>query len=328
MKQQLPWNLAIDLSQHGLDADLSIRQNGQVVCALGLTATLYIEHGDRPEVREGMVRAYEAARQQMGRDFSWGADPDTSEPQEIATTSVGDVRGWPKTSFQRFDFQMLFTGAKDVDDADAFAFTAVSREREEDQLSYLSVSFPLAWAASHTPDEYLAWMHQLCELVGPSHGYAGLAVVAHPSGLSDDDAQAAYGLGRHFRGLELDFPSHHEPYLSARQLIKGINWLTIVGSSWEQRLGGRQALLQSLAPLVTCYEFQSMSTSASGLLLRAGPAPLLGDLQPRESMPAYAHASRALTPIRSTEPALIWPQGMPGFDFNEAKAWMHRFDTP
>ena len=328
MKENLPWNLTCDLAQAGLDDNLRIVQDGEVLCALGLTATLYIEHGDRPEVREGMVRAYERGRELMGRDFAWGANPDTGEPEPVATSGVGDVRSWPAALFQRFDFQMLFTGASHADDADGFCFVAVSREREEGQLSVLSVSFPLAWAETHTPEEYLSWVHQLCEFVGPSHGYAGLAVVPPPAGLSDAAASAAYGLGRRFRGIELDFPDHHEPYLASRSLIKGVNWLTVLRSSWEERLGGRQALLQACSPLVTCYGFQSVSTGVDGLILRAGAMPLLGDVQAHETMSAYAHAARVLAPIRITDPAVIWPQGLPGFDFQEAKTWMQRFDKP
>lgn len=320
--------MSIEESPAELDDDFRVRSaDGRVLCALGLTATLYIERGDSDEVREGMVRAYERSIQIVGREYAWGANPDTGEPESVVQTSVGKVRGWPGQLFQRFDFQMIFHGATDIGDADPFSFVAVSREREEDQLSYLSASIPLDWAVNHTTDEYLAWVHEMCKFVGPSHGYAGLAIIAHPAGVDDDAISAVYRLGKRFRGLEIDFPPHHEAFLSTQRLIKGVNWLTVIALNWQDKLGDFGQLQNALSPLVSCQAYSCDSTATQGIVIRAGKRPLLGDLLKNEPMDAYERVARVLKPIRSIDPAIIWPQGTSGFDFDESLAWMKRFDA-
>jgi hypothetical protein len=171
-------------------------------------------------------------------------------------------------------------------------------------------------------------VQELCSLVGPAHGYAGLAVVAHPAGIDDEASRAIYALGARYRGLEIDFPVHHEPFLASQHLIKGVNWLTVLGSHYEAQLGGRDALAKALAPLVSTKGWSSPATATAGVMLRAGTRPALGDVRAHEPMPSYERAARVVRPIRSVHPALIWPQGAPGFDLAAATAWMVRFDGP
>jgi hypothetical protein len=325
---QLGWGLSLDAPAVGLDPQLrSVGQSGDVLCALGLVATLYIPHGDRPAVRDGMRWAYERARQLVGRDYTWGADPTTGEPQAVAGSLLGEVRAWPPRWLNLFDLWMIFHGGAAVDDADAHSFLAVSRDRDDDELSILSVSFPLSWAREHTPDDFVAWVLELCALVGPSFGYAGPAILAQRQAVHVDPegARAIYPLAKQYRGLEIDFPVVHEAYLRGRDEIKGVNWLTVLGSPWEATLGGRDALVSSLQPVASCLRFQSPGTGAEGLVIRAGVAPQLGDVATRERMPAYEHVARRLAPVLSPNPAVVWPQGSEVFSFQDAAAWMTRF---
>jgi hypothetical protein len=327
MDWRLPWGLSLTPNVCGIGPDLSVRApSGRVLCALGWLVTLYIRQGDRPAVREGMVHAYERARSLMGRDFAWGADPDSGEPLALSSSSVGDVRNWPPSVFQLFDFQMMFVGGSDVDDADGFSFVAVSREEQAEQLSYLSVTLPLAWANTQREDDFVRWVDELCTLVGPSHGYAGPAIVAHPAGIDDDAARAIFGLGERYRGLEIDMPAHHEPYLSRESAIKGVNWLTILSSDYEARLGGRAHLADALGAHAELHSWTSPATSAQGVILRAVDGPRLGEMAIRESMAGYEHIAKTLRPLRTINPAVIWPQDLAGFDFDQSKAWMTRFD--
>jgi hypothetical protein len=325
----MPWQLALTIGENDLEEDFKVRSpSGQVLCTIGLTATLYIEHGDTPEVREGMLRAYEQCLRWAGRPFTWGADPTTGDPLSVAQTGVGDVRAWPPATLQYFDFQMLFTGAADVDDADGYSFLAVSREREEDELSYLSMSLPLEWATRHSPGEYISIVQELCALVGPAHGYAGPAIIGHAAGNDDEATAAIFSLARSYRGLDVDFPPQHAPYLATEGHIKGINWLTILGSTLEAQLGGYQTLSETLSPMARLLAFSSASTGRSGSIVQVGDRPLAGAVKTKEPMHGYEAVARHLLPIRTVNPAVIWPQDAPGFDFDESAAWMRRFDVP
>ena len=319
----LPWGLQLPAGV-GLDEQLrATAPDGRVLAALGLGVTLYIEQGDRPEVRDAFVAAYESYTQLVG-PFAWGADPDTGEPLPLATSSVGDVRAWPAALFQRFDFQMAFHAGAGVDDADSSLLLAVSREREENELSYLHVGFPLSWAERHPSSVFIEWVLERCNQLCPTHGYAGLMAFGHVTGIDDDSAPVIYGLGRRFKALEIDFPPHHEAYLSVERKIKGVNWLTVLGERWLSELGGVASLRRALHAAVL-HDF-SCTGDAGGVVIQAGAHPRLGDTQSNETLTDYERVARALRPIRSIQPAVIWPQGLAGFDFDEAKAWMTRFD--
>lgn len=325
MHAALPWGLSIRPGEQGLTDDFSVRAaDGRVLGAIALGATLYIEHGDSPAVREGMLLAYEACLRWSSRPFVWGMDPDSGVPVEVARTNVGDPRSWSAELLQRYDFQMMFTGASDIDDADPYSFLAVSSEREDDELSYLTLTLPLAWAWRHRPTDFVAFVQELCSLVGPVHGYAGPFIVGHPAGNDDEATAALYELAREYRGLELDFPPQHAGYLAQERGIKGINWLTILGAALETQLGGTELLTERLGPFVQRVPFHSAVNSQSGCILRIGDVPLAGASS--EPMLGYERVARTLRPVRSINPAVIWPQGSSGFDFEMSAAWMKRFD--
>jgi hypothetical protein len=298
--------------------------DGRVQFALGLSCTLYIREGDRPEVREGMLRAYERCVALTRRPFAWGANPDSGDPEAVASSTVGDVRGWPPHVLQYFDFQMLFHGGANRDDADGYQFIALSRESEEGDLSFLSVSLPLGWALKHTVDDFVAFVSELAALVGPAHGYAGPTLRAHVTGLDASCAAPYFALGKRFRGLDLDLPINHQPYLSTSGRIKPIGFLTVLDQSFVERVGGEQKLA-AFWPAERAHTYASGTLNTSGVLLQAGATPRLGDSAAHEPMPDYERLARWLEPVTDTNPALIWPQGLPGMSHQEAIAWMRRF---
>lgn len=322
-----PWILRrpnapeLDEALHVVDAD------GRVLCAVGLFLTLYIERGDRPQVRAGIKRAHADYVRRVGPRLRWMADPETGEPRLVEGDPIADIRRWPSHVWERFDVQALFHGGEQVDDADGYSFVAVSRERDEGELSYLSASVPLDSTAFATPDAFLAWVRQLCEWLGPSHGYAGLGIIAPIGGVDAASARAIYGLGRRFQGLELDFPAHHAPHLAHEHHIKGINWLTVLGDPFIAKLGGVDALRAALPQACDVLPFTGQETANAGVILRAGERPLWGDASERP-MIMWGRVSDALRAIRTVNPAVIWPQELPGFDFTESAAWMTRFDRP
>lgn len=321
MSQPHPWGFTLP-DDAGLDDRSCLTgPSRNVLAGVGLLATVYIEHGDTPEIREAMVRVYERYLELAGPVLRWGADPETFEAVSVQDTGVGDVRGWPTEIFQRFDFLMMFHGGADVDDADPHYFMAVSREREEGQLSFLTLSLSLEWAAQRPIAAYVEIVREVCDLLAPVHGYAGLGALAPVGGVDEPIIEAVYGLGSRFQGLEIDMPVHHESFLSSERRIKGVNWLTVLHDGWVERLGGAAALRDALGPAITVHRF------SQGIILQAGAGPRLGDTRKGERLDAYRAVAKALEPIRSKTPAVIWPQNEAvSFGFDESKAWMSRFD--
>jgi len=321
MAQHFPFGLTLPSDVTGFDDLGRVRgDDGHILFALGYSCTLYVPQGDRPTVREGMMRAYERCLAMTGQPFVWGADPHSGTPEPIASGNVGSVRQWPSGVLQSFDFQMLFHGGSELEDADGYRFLAVSSEREEGALSFLSISLPVSWAAGCDPLDFVEWVRELATLVGPIHGYAGPTLIHHVTGIDDRVEVPYFELGKRFRGLDLDTPQQHEPYLSTHR-IKPLGFLTVLDQSLVEQVAG-----QGLAswPAEWTHPYRSMLNTA-GVVLQTGAMPRLGDTRSREPMPEYEQLSRLLESITETNPALIWPRGLPGMSYDEAIQWMRRF---
>ncbi|MCK6523617.1 DUF3396 domain-containing protein [Myxococcota bacterium] len=299
---------------------------GLVLCELGLVATFYIERGDRPEVRAQILRAFHDLERECGRPMTWFADPETGAPTPTKGEPLADPSRWPARIFDFFDFQMVFHAGKEAEDASACFFLAVSREEEDGQLSYVSLGLPLEWIAKNSPDAAVRWVLALCEHLQPSHGLVGLAPIAHPAGVDDASVEAMFRLVRLYPGLEFDQPHHHAEYLSTQQRIKGVNWLTFLAHPWVKKLGGRSALIEALGQEAGVYEWGDVEGGGGGLLLRAGGAPVIGGAGREHELHSYRKVASVLRPIRTLDPAVVWPQGLGGVSYNEAIEWMRRLD--
>ncbi|HKO51795.1 MAG TPA: type VI immunity family protein [Polyangiaceae bacterium] len=317
------WNFDAPVGQLGLDDDLCVRSDsGEVLCCMALVVTLFIREGDRPEVREGMIRALGRLSEISGAALTWGMHPESELPEPVsAQGALADVRRWPAAVFERFDFQMIFTAGKSAADASPLRFMAVSREREEGQLSFISLSLPVRWALKNSPEAFTAFVLELCNWLGPTHGYAGLGVVPHVLGFDDESQGPLFALARRFPGLDLDLPAMHEPFLSSRRGIKGVNWLTVLGDEWIAELGGGAAIQPKLDSQIGVFPYRG------GVVLQAGASPTLDDRNPSASLAPYRRVGAALAPVRIKGGMMMRvDSGSPGFDLEEAERWLSRFE--
>jgi len=310
-----PLLTGLNPGSYNLDADYCVRgSEGRVLCCVVLLVTLYIEEGDRPEVRRGIVEAYERYTREAGSPLIWGADPMTSEPVALATSAVGDVRHWPPEIFDRFDLQMMFTGGECVDSASPYSFVAVSRCREEGELSYVSFTLPVDWQQTQARDAFPQLVLQMAELVEATHGYAGFGVVPHVLGFDAESVGPLFDVARRLPGLDLDVPSQHVEYLYTRNRLKDVNWLTIVGKRWIDAVGGEGELRKRLGETVGWRPY------SGGAVLQAGSWPFMDS----RARVAYGPVARALRAIRFEDPILLTTEG--GFTQTEALQWLQRFD--
>lgn len=101
--------------------------------------------------------------------------------------------------------------------------------------------------------------------------------------------------------------------------IKGAGWLTLVGSDLWSRLPATKEGGPKLSPDIT------VGRSPHGVVLRAGPTPVLGDRNAAELPVLQAEVERALAPLKLKE------HGEFAGRFEEEKAtlrWLGRFLTP
>jgi hypothetical protein len=303
----------------GLDSEMRIVADGRVVCCVGLLATFYVLQGDQEHVREAFAKALELYLASVGDRMVWGGDPFSGKAQRIAGTEIANVRTWMSRIGPREQVQVVMHGGQQPSDADPYRVVAVVGARRPPELSYFSFGLPFDWIATHPAGAFVQLILHECNILAPSSGYAGLAVIPHVDiSRQSPDMGKILALVARFRGLEVDLPGSHAIYMEQENRTKGINWLTILDGSWLAQLGGDDAVKAAVGPGVQWHPFKT------GALIQAGPRPLFGDLHRQEPMPQYEQIARALKPIRATSlRAIATPYG---FDRDRSDEWLRRFD--
>lgn len=316
----LPWQLDLAEPDFRIGEDGSLKTfDGRVDGMLALKATLYVEALDSAVFRAAVESVYWSCIREFG-NFHWCGrttsfpDSESFLPATCAPETLSD--------FLRNGKQIWFHDGQSAEDAGAYSLTASCQGTNVDRLSFLSISLPWTWAAAHTPDDYVSWVIQLCDSIAPTHGLAGPAVVTHPAGYYD--GTGVYALARQFRGLEIDWPQVHEPYLAKERCIKGINWLTILNEEYLTTIGTKDWLslkFANEAPIA--HWWGSGARDNRGVIIRTSENPTIGAAG--ESLQSYQVVADMLRPLRTNQPWLMWQDGK--FNLAEATRWLRRFDS-
>jgi hypothetical protein len=314
-----PEEMAQGLAQAGttLDQNLRVVENGRVACCIGLTAMFYLRSRPGESLRERAVRALERYRAAISDQLVWGADPKTAHPRRVAGTRLLDVRSRLLQLDEDKDLEFVFHGAKRKDEADSRQVIGLIHPEDSSDLSWFAIGLPFSWMATHEPGAFSTLVFDLCEILAPLHGYAGLAVIPYVVvHICAPAMDSILGLIARFRGLDLGYPFSQAYFLRHGDVIKGINWLTILDQSFVERLGGERPLCNALGAGVGWLPFRS------GVVIQAGDHPLFGDVNVQEPMPPYEQVAEALRPIRATK------IGSFGYRFNDERTdqWLRRFD--
>jgi hypothetical protein len=124
-------------------------------------------------------------------------------------------------------------------------------------------------------------------------------------------------VARRFPGIDV------EPFgalaSSADKGIKNINWLTLVGDVFLERMGGRDAVRRQLASVerVVVHDLQH------GIMIQAGPEPACGDADRGERLELYHDVGRMLRPLMIPERDLDIGDRIGGVELG--RSWVYRF---
>jgi hypothetical protein len=303
----------------GLDSELRIVEGRRVVCCVGLLTTLYFKDGGTSEARERLALALDLYLRAAAGGLVWGASASDPDYRAITSSNATRPRSWAGSLGPQEALTLKLSGARDPGDASPYFATVKARSLAPRELSYMSFGLPFAWIADRPPGAFTQLVVDVCDALAPTHGYAGLAAIGSVElRRSEPGFAAVIALVSRFRGLEVDIPQSHGIYLAKENRIKGINWLTALDQSWIDRLGGSAALAAALGEGIEMRPFRT------GMVIQAGPRPLLGDVNRNEPMPAYQAVARALKPIRIASVLSISDDF--GFDEDRSDKWLARFD--
>ena len=221
---------------------------------------------------------------------------------------------------------------------------------QEAGLSYLKFNVPMDLMATRDGITlYEDFLRYVCEKLTVRGGYGGLAPILPYS--YHRYMPQEWALAERFSGLEIDstahllirdynpvsyegtsteamtafYPGLHPGAKVGRWgFIKGVNWYTILGELFVDRLGGEAAVRKALDRSDIRIE-----RIGSSLLIRAGEFPRLG--APEEGLPEpYVFVNSVLRVLRDPNPDALhtYIPDSPSADTKNARHWVARFDLP
>lgn len=252
----------------------------------------------------------------------WLRNPRTQRWVRFDRTTLDQHRTWIAGLGPDQPFELAVSDGERWQDA-AENFCAIARAagalRRRGTRSYIRFAFPRGMAQA-APDTAISFVADVAGKLHADSGWCGLGLT-----LSPDESIAAAFLHEEFTTAQrfegIDVGSVAITSVAARAGIKGVNWLTILGSKWLEPLGGLDGLSNSLSGVALVIPFEH------GAIVRAGDHPVLGDRNRREPAQSYHAVGRVLAPVRTQRHVSFHDLSGPQY-FGEAETreWLARFD--
>ncbi|MCD5361062.1 DUF3396 domain-containing protein [Chromobacterium aquaticum] len=302
-----------------------VSPEGEVLAKLGLICTVYFRHGGQRDMGYKVLGCFDRFVEQFGPHLK-GQFHDFSRRGFTSLRKDSITKAKEKLSGLVDEGTLFFWVLQSERNGELPAEYAIQAmtcniDHDSEWLSYLKITLP--WQLLEEVDgewQFKDWVRYLCETLDVDQGYAGLAC-----NLPYDYHQFQpyeFQMAQRYSGLMVD----SAPYLDKAALedgIKGVNWLTLLGPRYIEKLGGMAALKQQLQlPDVSVQE-----TDNGRLMIQAGVLPDVG-AQEDGHPPAYVTVNRVLKSVRVPHPDQLHT-GMDdaeGFTKANTLAWYARFD--
>ena len=299
---------------------------GEVRARIGMSASLYFFEGFRAEKRRALA--------EIAREY-------------VALFPEGSSRihldGKRTVKFKTQHLDALKAKAESMDEDDLYYYAiqnsilentydmrqnflmafGMERNRADQRLSGLRIYMPPRFAFADL-DGFCRLILQWADMLGAAHGTAGLGVQSSP-GLVISDGVVEYDVLMAYPCLDFDDMGKFWSaiyFAKSWDKLRSSNWLTIVGDHHLSQLGGSSAIPQGSGAASIGVE-----RYGSGVLLRAGAYPELGDAR-RSSIPeAYRRVANFVKPVRFEDykySLFAVPEGLNGGEV--ARAWIRRLD--
>lgn len=193
---------------------------------------------------------------------------------------------------------------------------------EPEPIAYLSAGASLADWQALGENAFRDWVRDLCNILRPIQGAAGLSLLLNGQWASDSDIRPqVIAILDRFPGLHID--TGVSGAMAVREGVISPNWLTILSNSLLARLGGIDELEEPLSGAggeLLRYD--------DGAILLAGTMPQLGDTDAGLFPESYRRIATLIHGVRGEPKNSLFAGGPPGTDvFAFSRRWVARFDT-
>jgi hypothetical protein len=290
---------------------------GAVYLRLAVALTVYFE-GTLQEHAAGVQHFYTTAVKRIGPQLRFFQTDTMRKPRPIKDRSADAMAALVHIGEHVPMFYKLFAESENAGQEASRYSIAINVNRLE-LGGALRLALPAEDVLEHEAD-FVALARGLTEKLAFSSGYAGFSFNrAEACDLESIGRDRSTALSHRWQGIDVE--SLSTTLYAIRQGLKSAGWLTLVGRRLVDTLGGETALARALPAEVTLH------TLPFGVLIQAGPRPLLGDVNRREALPLYRAVGRVLAPVRSpAHPAYMYKSAAEGEDYGWTEKWLARFD--
>lgn len=157
-----------------------------------------------------------------------------------------------------------------------------------DEVNLIQMCFPFEVIERDTVEDFVAFCRRVAGLVPFVSGYASPGLQWALLHRGEAMAEA--------RSLAIRHPGYDVAYNFGARLrlghrTRGARWLTFLNSDLVSTVGGADHLRQSLSQAIT------LESAGTGLMIRAGEMPELGDVNNGANLPLLREVAAALEPI-------------------------------
>lgn len=304
-----------------LPEGLEHEHEGVVVARPTFSITLFSNKAIS-EFSDGVLQAFERYRVLMGDDaLRFYSTSTMRKHRKVTKRALSMPAAWfgPEAPPSE-DYGIEFIDADVSNEAprSRFAFFGMegawnAEEVEVKSASVLRVVLPFSWGARG--DEALALAEELCGMVPFQSGQAGYAF-EHSRYFVEAAHEFAVPKSMRHPGLDVHHQNGTEGTTVGWTRVRSVGWLTMLCDDFVETLGGPPVL-----------EHGSVLKIPGGVILQAGPAPAVGDVNRKDDLPAYREVYAYVEPLaEETAEASPWFMFFrsAGSD-DRTEAWYRRF---
>jgi hypothetical protein len=278
-------------------------------------------------VSENFLKAYELLSDPVKGQFRWYQNYTMNRMSPVTGRTLSAPRTWLERGQKPVARMLYLKGPDEMKAAGQyvlqFKYHPEEAENSDTNTPFIRQATP-SEALQANPEAYLSIAKRLCDLLPVLCGHVGYSLETSPY-YEMQAFREAYGLAMRHQGVNI--ASHHATWpLHDEKGVEAVNWLTLVGGTPLEKLGGAAALKRRFKP----HRSIAVIEARHGVIIRAGDAPKLGDVNRREQLPEYRAVYQALKPVMDQVLTDFRPLSL-GFALSEnadkTARWLRRFES-
>lgn len=298
--------------------EFELDQYGQRIMQLGLGMSLFFPRPFK-DVQNSLWTLWQCYLSLVGKDtFTWARLGGGNKSRKVTASTFKTIKSWltGKKDYGDTCWISIHDGPMDKLGRHSFMLDGFGEPDDEydTEAGFVEMAFPLSFLDSPGPAQL---SDSLISTADPVPFYCGVAgYVFHRSPYKfDATIKKMAALSRRFEGVEIS--ANERLCFLASQGLTTVNWITFVGETFVEKLGGFKKLEASLP------SESAIIQKAHGIAIRTGDRPLLGDRNTgKDEMASLRKVYKVLKPAQFVDPQYEFDPFE--FDGERTVEWLER----